>query len=76
MIVGPDSKYMMQWSGEWRAVTNLFDHNGNPTIWAMRAAKAVLFVADGYWVSCVVQPGDLIERLDRDPNIRDWDYVR
>lgn len=75
-IVGPDTKYMMQWQGAWRPVTNLFDGRGVETTFASRATAAVLFLTLDYWVTClIVNPGDLVERGDRDPNARTWDYI-
>jgi hypothetical protein len=69
----PDSKYMMQWQGEWRAVTNMFDHMNVPTTLSIRAAKAVLYVNDDCWIAVSVSPGEIVERFDRDPKLRSWD---
>lgn len=74
-VDGPDSKYAMQWRGEWRAVVNMFDHGNVATTSANRCAKAVLYVAEDYWVACAVVPGDLVERFDRQPDVREWDYI-
>lgn len=74
-IEGPDTRYMMQWKGAWRPVTNMFDHQSDPTTLAMRAAKAVLYIEPGHWVACLVSPGEIVERDDRDPNLRDWEYI-
>jgi hypothetical protein len=70
-----DSKYLMWWGGDWRAVTNMFDHANRPTTCAMRAAKVVLFISEDNWAATAVTPGDLVERGGRDPNARDWDFV-
>jgi hypothetical protein len=70
---GPDTKYMMQWKGEWRPVTNMFDHGKMPTTMAMRAATAVLYISDDIWVACTVSPGEIVERPDRDPKLRIWE---
>lgn len=78
MIDGPDTKYKMLWRGEWRAVTHMLDHHNTPTTLAVRAAKVVLYVGDygrSGWTACSVTPGDLIERTDRNPNAREWDYI-
>jgi hypothetical protein len=75
MIVGPDTKYMMQWGGEWRAVTHMLDVNNMPTTLAMRAAKVVLFVSESEWIATAVYPGEIVERTDREPGRRPWDYV-
>ncbi len=75
MIAGPDTKYMMQWGGQWRAVTNMFDHQNIATTLAIRAVKAVLFVAQDCWVVTLVAPGEIVERLDRDPKARQWDVI-
>lgn len=74
-IVGPDTRYMMQWRGEWHAVTNMLDSNRKETHDLMRAAIAVLFVEPNYWVTTLVSPGDVVERHDRDPLRREWDWI-
>lgn len=74
-LVGPDTKYMMQWMGAWRPVTNLFDQHRIETTLALRASIAVIFIAPGAWVTTLVTPGDLVERVDRDPKLREWDYI-
>lgn len=73
MIAGPDTKYMMQWRGEWRGVVNMWDFHNVPTTLAMRAVKAVLYVSPSYWVATLVNPGEIVERYDRDPKQRQWD---
>ena len=75
MTLGPDSKYAMQWDGEWRAVVNMFDHMNVPTTLALHAAKAVLYISPDEWVACGVTPGDIVERFDRDPKLRVWDHL-
>jgi hypothetical protein len=75
MISGPDTKYMMQWGGEWRPVTNMFDHMNMPTTMAMRAVKAVLYVSDDVWIAVAVSPGEIIERAERDPKLRQWEAL-
>lgn len=75
VLSGPDSKYMMQFLGEWRAVTNMFDAANNDTTNALRAAKAVLFVSKDQWVAIAVNPGDIVERFDRDPDARTWESI-
>lgn len=74
-MTGPDSKYMMQWGGAWRPVVNMFDYSNAPTTLALRAAKAVLYVSDTCWIVCLVSPGDIVERPDRDPSEREWEYI-
>lgn len=75
MTIGPDSKYMMQWAGEWRAVVNMFDHRNIPTTLALHTAKAVLYISPDEWVAVAVAPGDVVERSDRDPKLRLWDHL-
>jgi hypothetical protein len=66
---------MMQWRGAWRPVTNMWDQNNIPTTMAVRAVKVVLFLTKGEWVACAVAPGEVVERFDRDPNARVWEYI-
>ena len=75
MIAGPDSKYMMQWAGKWRAVVNMFDHRNIPTTLALHTAKAVLYISPDEWVAVAVSPGEIVERFDRDPKLRTWDHL-
>lgn len=72
---GPDTRYMMMWKGAWRPVTNMFDQRKVETNIAATAVIAVLFVKPDYWVTTVVNSADLIERVDRDPKVRVWDYI-
>lgn len=65
MINGPDSRYMMMWAGEWRAVTHMLTSANKDTDNVLRAVKAVLFIDEDTWVATVVQPGDIIERLQK-----------
>lgn len=78
-MTGPDTKYQMQWGGAWRPVVQMVDYNNTPTTLAMRAVKAVLWCHEppdcGCYVPTVVSPGDLVERFDRDPNEREWDFI-
>ena len=79
MIAGPDSKYMMQWCGRWRPVLNMYDGNNTPTTNVLRVTKVVLWCnepPDYGFVGCIASPGDLVERMDRNPNARKWDFIR
>ena len=76
MIAGPDTKYMMIWCGKWRAVVYMYDAQNGPTTLVLRAAKVVLYVTEDYWIATYVNPGEIIERLDRDPKRRDWEMIR
>lgn len=74
MIEGPDSKYMMQHGGKWRAVVNMFDGALKQTTSMIHAKTAVLYVGgDSPYVACDVTPFDLFERDDRDPTARHWE---
>lgn len=73
-LTGPDTKYMMMWKGAWRPVVNMFDGQKEETTNPVRATSAVLF-AETCWVACVVSPGEIVERMDRDPNLRQWEYI-
>lgn len=73
MIDGPDTKYMMQWGGKWRAVSNMFDASNMPTTLGLRAAKVVLYIGPDHWIATTVFTGEIIERTDRDPGARHWD---
>jgi hypothetical protein len=75
MTTGPDSKYMMQWAGEWHAVVDMFDHRNVPTTLALHAAKAVLYISPDEWVAVAVVPGEIVERSDRDPRLRTWESL-
>jgi hypothetical protein len=75
VINGPDTKYMMMWGGEWRAVTHMIDYNNIPTTLAMRATRAVLFISEAEWQAAAVAPGEIVERTGRDPNKRPWEYI-
>lgn len=74
-VIGPDTKYMMLWDGEWRAVVNMFDHTKRETFEPMRAVAVVLALPDGEWAATLATPGELIERVDRDPKRRGWIFV-
>jgi hypothetical protein len=71
----PDTKYQILWRGEWRPVVHMYDAHNQPTTLVLRAAKAVLWVTDTYWVATYVNPGEITERFDRDPKLRVWEYV-
>lgn len=75
MSIWPDTKYQMMWRGKWRPVLAMFDANNVPTTLAQRAAKVALWWTDAQgWVAVVVShPGEIVERFDRDPNLRVWD---
>lgn len=50
--------------------------NNAQTFNVMQAGKAVLYVAEAFgWVAVSINPGDLIERVDRDPAKREWAYI-
>jgi len=72
-VDGPDSRYMMQWQGEWRAVIFMLDQTNTPTTLAIRATKALLYLSPTRGAACLVTPGDLVERFDRNPNDRVWE---
>ena len=75
-VIGPDTKYMLQWKGEWRPVLGMLMMDGTPTTLAMRAYKAVLYIEGAdYMVRTAVSPGEIMERYDRDPEKREWDYI-
>lgn len=74
-MIGPDSRYRMMWAGGWRAVTNMWDANNIPTTLASRAVKAVLHISDDEWVVTLTAPGDIVERFDRDPAVREWEHA-
>lgn len=76
MIDGPDSKYMMQWQGEWRAVLVMFDGQGYMTTSAMRAVKVVLYISEEHVAVTPVSPGEVLGRTDRDPAQRKWDWIK
>ena len=73
---GPDTRYMMFWRGAWRPVVHMLAANNAQTFNVMQAGKAVLYVAEAFgWVAVSINPGDLIERVDRDPARREWAYI-
>lgn len=74
-LPGPDTRYMMLWKGEWRPVVNMFDASNRQIEDALRVVKAVLYVRPAHWVATLAAPGEIIERTDRDPNARQWEYV-
>lgn len=74
-VEGPDSKYVMMWRGAWRPVVNMIDHVGADTTLVNRATRVVLYVRQDYWVAAVVNPGDLVQRTDRNPSARVWEYI-
>lgn len=76
MIAGPDTKYMMMWCGKWRPVVQMMDGQNAPTTLALRASKVVLWcneLPDNGWVAVAVSSGEIVERFDRDPKLRDWE---
>lgn len=69
---------MMQWAGKWRPVIHMFDAQNIPTTLAQRAAKCVLWCnepPDNGFVPLTCSPGEIVERFDRDPDAREWDYI-
>ncbi len=74
-IVGPDTRYMMQWRGEWRPVIAMADRQGTPTTLVIQAAIALLYLNPTQRASCHVNVGDIVERFDRDPDVRPWEYI-
>lgn len=72
---GPDTKYQMMWRNEWRPVTNMWDIFNDPTTLAARCVKAVLYINDDEWVVLLTSPGEIIERFDRDPYLREWETL-
>jgi hypothetical protein len=78
MIAGPDTKYMMIWCGKWRPVVCMWTAQNVPTTLALHAAKAVIWCKEpphNEWVAVAVNPGEVIERFDRDPERRKWDTI-
>jgi hypothetical protein len=74
IIVGPDTKYAMQWGGKWRPVVNMIDRTNRQTDEVTQCAKVVLYISEDEWVAArVVTPGDLVERVDRDADARFWE---
>lgn len=75
VVIGPDSKYMMFWRGEWRAVMNILDASNHFTTNPLRASKAVVYVEPGVWGATLAGPADLIERDDRRTSDREWEMI-
>lgn len=69
------------WRGEWRPVIAMIDSNNHPTTLVSRAIKVVLHVEAERWMSphyhvaILVNPGEVVERFDRDPSARVWEYI-
>lgn len=68
----PDTKYRMMWGGAWRPVTYMIGQGKDQTHNVLHATRAVLFVSEDTWIATTVNPGDIIERFDRDPDARNW----
>jgi hypothetical protein len=54
----------MLWAGEWRPVERMIDANNEQTTVAVRATKAVLYMAHAYYIAVAVHSADLIENAD------------
>ena len=78
MTKRPDTRYQMMWCGKWRPVLRMWDGNGTPTTLALRAVKLVLWCdepPDFGYVATLANPGEIVERFDRDQKAREWEYV-
>ena len=68
----PKTKYRMLWAGAWRPVERMIDANNAPTTLALRAAKAVLYMAHAHYIAVAVHhPADLLE--DADYRTSEWE---